>query len=410
MKMKSVILLVVAVGCGLVAMLGVQQVLSGKKTEGDEKVKVVIATADIAPGTPLNETNTAVREMDKENVPQGAVTDLSQIEGKTIRLPVVPNEILMASKLVERYGASYEIPEGMRVVTTSVNLTKTHSGMIRPGDRVDILLTYKIRTPDRGMMTRTKTVLEYIEIFAADNILATEAQEDSTEFAAKTLSFLVTPEQAALLKLAESRGELHLALRNKNDKEHVAVAAADESLLDDMDSEFGADGVYTGQEESDSSFVESEGGAAGIRQAIAAELDNPDGQTGETGDLLAEADVTEPAPLPTWPITIFSGSDVITQEVPLPPGESGMTEQERQFAERAATMLRENAERRARESAQFGEENALNNDDAGGDATTPVDPEQDGDDSAEPNRETGKWRARGEALLKGVLLHFLTGV
>ena len=50
-KFKSVVLLAVAVGCGLVAMLGVQQVLSDNSSEDEKQMAtVLVAIADISPG------------------------------------------------------------------------------------------------------------------------------------------------------------------------------------------------------------------------------------------------------------------------------------------------------------------------------------------------------------------------
>jgi len=232
--MKAVVLLVVAVGCGLVAMLGVQQVLSGNKSEETKTAKVLVATAEIVPGTPLNEENTIFKELPLESIPEGAVTELTQVVEKSLKSTAVPGEFIMLAKLTTDLGASSEIPKGMRVVTTSVNLTKTHSGMIRPGDRVDIMLSYRVRSADLGMVDKTMRILEFIEVFATDSIMASQDQGDSSEINAKNLSFLVTPQQAAVLNLAESKGELNLSLRHKHDDEHVEVASITGKYLDEL--------------------------------------------------------------------------------------------------------------------------------------------------------------------------------
>ena len=55
MKPKTLMLLCVAVGCGLVAMIGVQQALNKPKTAEVQTIQVAVALADINPGEPLNE-------------------------------------------------------------------------------------------------------------------------------------------------------------------------------------------------------------------------------------------------------------------------------------------------------------------------------------------------------------------
>lgn len=337
MKMKSVILLVVAVGCGLVAMLGVQQVLTGQKSEETQMGQVLVAIAEIPPSNPLDEKNTAFKEMPLDTIPEGAVTDPAEIVEKTLKSTAVPGEFIMLAKLGTDKGASYDIPKGMRVVTTSVNLTKTHSGLIRPGDRVDILLSYRARNPERGMVNRTKTILEFIEVFATDSIIVSHDQSEASEINAKNLSFLVTPEQAAILKLAESKGDLNLALRHKLDDEHVDIATIGDDYLDDKDgSSIGAVNEEEEGERGPMLADVEEGGDT--RAALAAEIAEPKE---------AEPEVAE---VPTWKVTIYAGEDVLEQDVPLPLDENGMTEEEAALAEREARLAEREAVLNAREA------------------------------------------------------------
>ena len=242
MKLKSIVLLAVALGCGLVAMLGVQQALSGRKpAPQQEMTKVLVATAEIAPGIPLDESNVTFKSFAKESVPPGVVTKREEYEERSLNVKTVAGEMIMLAKLSEKgvFGASAEIPEGMRVVTVQVNSTTTHSGLIRPGDRVDVLVTYKVRRPELGgMVSRTKTVLEFIKVFATDNVRAGNAPETG-EITAKNISLLVEPDQANILMLAKSKGDLHMALRHKTDSTAAKTEAVDESMFDDMEAKVG---------------------------------------------------------------------------------------------------------------------------------------------------------------------------
>ena len=194
MKFKSVVLLAVAIGCGLVAMLGVQQVMSGDKAAETKMVKVLVAIEEISPGVPLDETNVAFKELPEDMVPSGAETKQEQFAERALKRGAFPGDIITKAKLDENLIASYEIPQGMRVVTVSVNLTKTHSGLITPGDRVDVLVTYKARTAEDGLVTRTKAVLEYIQIFATDSLRRGGEASEGGEIKAKNISVLVSPD------------------------------------------------------------------------------------------------------------------------------------------------------------------------------------------------------------------------
>lgn len=425
MKLKSVVLLVVAVGCGLVAMLGVRQVLSGNKEEEKQSARVLMATAEILPGTPLDETNTVFKEMPIDLVPEGAVTDPDQIAEKTLKSVAVANEIIMTAKLTTEFGASNEIPKGMRVVTTSVNLTKTHSGLIRPGDRVDILLSYQTRDRERGMISKTKTILEFIEVFATDNVLAYEDAGDSAEIDAKNLSFLVTPEQAAILKLAESKGELHLALRHKYDEAHVDVSLIDETFFEEATgSERGLNDLAD-EGEQGPLMSELEGADTdGVREAIAAELAQTEPPQPET-TAPVEIEPIEPEQ-PMWTVMVYAGEDVLEQQVPMPLDENGLTEEEAALAEREAKLAEWEARLQARE-AQLQNQNGstLEPDGSGSDSDLPdadaspvtaptptlapdptASPETEQTTPASPENAEDRPDAK---LWKGVLKRFLTG-
>ena len=391
MKMKSVMLLVVAVACGLVAMLGVQQVLSGNKEEAANVTNVLVAIEEIPPGTPLDETNTIFKEMSQEMVPEGAVTDPDEIVEKSLKSAAVVNEIIMVAKLTTEFGASNEIPKGMRVVTTSVNLTKTHSGLIRAGDRVDIILSYKVRDPERGMIAKTRTVLEFIEIFATDSILANQDQGDSSEIDAKNLSFLVTPKQVAILKLAESMGDLNLALRHKHDDAPSEMISITELDLDD-----GLNGdrpeTNPADDEGEPAPLLVDGGDNNVRVAIEKELVKP--------AATLNLETTEPDPK-MWTVTIYSGDEVLKTEVPLPVDEFGMTEEEAAFAERETRLDEREAALEARES-QLEEQNSPDDGTAGEDATKETAPEAGQTNPKSAEKENAK-------LWEGVLKRFLIG-
>lgn len=232
MKFKTVILLAVAVGCGLVAMLGVQQVLSGDRPDTAPKdvARVLVATADIAPGVRLTEENCALRDWPRDAVPPGAVTTPEEYERRALLVRAVPGEIIMLAKLGEEnaFGAASAIPPGMRVVTVPVDMSQNISGLLLPGDRVDILATYRTkRAGDGGYTTSTKTVLENVQVFATDNRRDVAASgSEPSEISAKNVSFLVSPDEANQLKLAESMGKLHMALRPKGDDSVVQAREA----------------------------------------------------------------------------------------------------------------------------------------------------------------------------------------
>ena len=64
----------------------------------------------------------------------------------------------MVAKLNEKgvFGGSSEIPKGMRVATVPVTVTETHSGLILPGDRVDVG-PFSLRFDGKGLESRSRS-------------------------------------------------------------------------------------------------------------------------------------------------------------------------------------------------------------------------------------------------------------
>lgn len=236
MKPKSFILFALAAGCGLVAMMGVKQVMSSNKggDNEEEMVKVLYAKSDIQAHIPLDENLVEFREVKKSAAQFGAVTSREEYDGRALRTAAVKDEPIMKAKLSEKgaFDASNRIKPGMRLVSIPVNLTTSHSGLLRPGDRVDILATYDVSGNSQKSVTTTRTVLEYVEVFAVDSLVEGN-DPNQHDILAKNVSLLVTPDEAQILTLAQKEGTFHLALRGKKDNAIVKLDAINERDLQD---------------------------------------------------------------------------------------------------------------------------------------------------------------------------------
>jgi len=216
MKNQSLMLLVVAAGCGLVAMYGVKKAISQKPAETVETIQVLSAIADIQVGARLDELNTKFVEVPVSTAPEGAITSLQEITERSLKVPVMPGDWILKNKLTEpgEIGAVASIPPGMAVVTIPVDATTSHSGMMRPGNRVDLLLTYEDNSSGRNIK-KMITVIEFVEVFAVDaRIFGIDKEGDSL---AKNISLLVEPEQGKVVNLATGLGKLSTMLRPNGD-------------------------------------------------------------------------------------------------------------------------------------------------------------------------------------------------
>lgn len=224
MKIKPLMLLAIAVACGLVAMVGVQQALNNGKRGGSDPnlVKVFAAVDDIPAGIPITQEMLVPRQIHKSAVPDGAVTDFKQLEDRALKVKSFKGDLIFEAKLCGKgqVGASITIPEGMRAFTIPVTETQAHSGMVQPGDRVDVACAYEVRVKSGPAIRKNRTILEYIQVFAVDNNRDLDKEKVDQKQTVKSLTLLVTPKQCDLLGLMQSAGatNFNFSLRNPNDK------------------------------------------------------------------------------------------------------------------------------------------------------------------------------------------------
>lgn len=247
MRPKSIILLTLALGCGLIASVGINQVMANRRAAPapvqGETAPVFVAATEIGIGDPLTPQLLKLEPWPKEKVPAGAMGKLEDVEGRRSRSKFYPGEPILEAKLLpkgENGGSAIDmIPKGMRVVPIRVDAVSGASGMILPGDRVDLLVHLR-EDAARGLpRSVTRTFLQNVKVFAVDDVYDRPGTENKA-VSAKTISLLVTPEQAELVALAAQLGTVQLVMRSASDGAAENPGGADlQKLLigrSDMDS------------------------------------------------------------------------------------------------------------------------------------------------------------------------------
>ena len=235
MKAKNLMLFVVAVGCGLVASIGVSQYME-RANSGDgktETTKIFVAITDVGVGQKLDAQNVKLEEWPKDRVPDGAITKLEQLEDRFTRTRLYSGEPIMAAKLLDsgiRGSESITIPKGFRVVSVPVTVDKAVSGLLQPGDRVDLLVF--LRKSAEIPMTGTRTLLRNINVFGVDGTTERSIDDEGKARNIKTVSLLVTPKQAETVMLGKELGTLFISLRRPDeDTEYISDGETVQSLL-----------------------------------------------------------------------------------------------------------------------------------------------------------------------------------
>ncbi|MFI4874425.1 MAG: Flp pilus assembly protein CpaB [Blastopirellula sp. JB062] len=221
MRPKSLILIVFALGCGLVASIGISQVLENKQQAAAPQMEmenIFVAIEDIDINEPLTPELIKLEPWPKDKVPEGAVTNLEEIEERRPRVRLYAGEPILERKLFgsnEDKGASKMIPKGYRVHSVRVTAESSASGLILPGDRVDVLVY--LRNSAGIDKTLTRTILKNVRVFAVNEHTHRETDSEGNSITAKTVSLLVKPGQVEVLMLASQLGSLSLSLRPPDD-------------------------------------------------------------------------------------------------------------------------------------------------------------------------------------------------
>ncbi len=262
MRPKSLLLLALALGCGLVASIGISQVMRGNaNSQGKiETVPIYVATHNINLGDPIDLKMLSLQEWPKDKVPRGAISTPEELEGRRPRTAIIEGEPILEGKLLtagQMADPIRSIPRDMRLKTIAVDAEKSAAGLLGPGDRVDVQLF--VRKDQRTGVERAKSkiILQNIRVFAVDQTVQRSPDGDEERTIAKTVSLLLTLEQASKLSLAEQIGEISLIPRNPDDDQ---IGEYGEVTIDDLlgqgesssrEKEQGADEV----EESDSATL-----------------------------------------------------------------------------------------------------------------------------------------------------------
>lgn len=230
---KNVMLLGGAVMLGIIAALLSVSYIRQKVDEATaaakvvvDKITIVVPKRDLAVGATLSREDLARRQVPVDFVPADAVTEETseQFVGRMVRAPIKAGTPLSASMLVPVYDQfSRVISEGRVGYTLSVNENNSISGMISPGDRVDILLTYKEEKPGSGESDKEKPQERVVPLLENVLVLATGARvnevpgEEALATSFSSISLELEPHDAERLTMGQKAGDLRVLLRNIED-------------------------------------------------------------------------------------------------------------------------------------------------------------------------------------------------
>lgn len=185
---------------------------------------VVVAKRLLEPGARISDKDIEVKRIPSQHVPSRAVPANQQflIANKLSSLPTQKGDILTWDAISQTPLSALSDQLGVmeRAVTLNVDNQNSFNGLIKPGDRVDIMRLYDDLQSDESAQMKLDMLLENIVILAVNNqisrTLALSPEADLTDVV-HTITVKVSPQEAAALAFAQAEGRIAFALRNPSD-------------------------------------------------------------------------------------------------------------------------------------------------------------------------------------------------
>ena len=231
---KTSIVLVAAVGIGLVAALGAYLYLSGREADLEARargrlVEVVVAAGDITKGARLTNKNLAVRKIPAEFAHSTAVRpdQFDVIDGQVIAYAIKSGEMIVWSLMEGKKAPTFSarVESGRRAITVPVDEINSISGLLEPGDLIDLILTV-----DQKGRKLTVPLMQSVQVMATGQ-RAVDDPKSGERRVYSTVTLDTDPAQAKDIIVARDAGRLTALLRNPQDRKNIRGAQGDLAAL-----------------------------------------------------------------------------------------------------------------------------------------------------------------------------------
>jgi pilus assembly protein CpaB len=185
-----------------------------------EPVNVVVAKRDLSVGDTISADHFAVRQVPNQYVNADSVrpNDFSSLQGQRLAVAMKRGDTLLPAH-IDGQGAqvfSAVLKAGRRALTFEVDVVNSVSGMLRPGDRIDLVYSGKDSSPQSQELTRV--LLANVLVLATDQTLTRRDEHTGGERAFGAITLDLAPDEAQRVVVAKAAGRLTALLRNPDDK------------------------------------------------------------------------------------------------------------------------------------------------------------------------------------------------
>ncbi|MBX9620710.1 MAG: Flp pilus assembly protein CpaB [Alphaproteobacteria bacterium] len=195
-------------------------------------LKILVASKSLDKGTKIQPGDLVWQpwpnnSLNDSYIQEGTI-QLDTLTGSVILEHIDKGEPVISTNLVqpgEKSILAALLPPGKRAISIDVTPQAVSSGLIQPGDYVDVLLSKAISPTSAQEYGQTTVVVNNIKILALDTVMGESTQKpvNSTTSIPKVATLEVNPGQAELITAAAKEGSLSLSLHGISNKEVVTV-------------------------------------------------------------------------------------------------------------------------------------------------------------------------------------------
>lgn len=176
-------------------------------------IKVVVASDSIKRGDVLTYENLSLRDIPLRYI-HGSVIRSDQADniiGKRTMYELNKGEALLSSFISQSSNDGFAdlIKVGERAITFPVDMASSMSGLLRPGNRIDLMLTV------RAEKQLTRPLLKNVTVLATGDSIDNGKHSEKGMF--QTITVSVTPKDASRITLAGNVGTISVVLRSTED-------------------------------------------------------------------------------------------------------------------------------------------------------------------------------------------------
>ena len=185
-------------------------------------VQVLVAKHNLTAGALLRDTDftwqkLGAGESGKRYISK-TLTSAATLRGSYLKVDVEGNKAIPQDGIIRPGEHGFIVAAllpGMRAISMAVSQVTSVSGYIAPGDRIDLLLTHEVEDkaekPELTPRRYSETILEDLRLLAIEQIVDPKTGKPQ---AGETVTLEVTPDQAEVVTLGASMGNLSLSLRS----------------------------------------------------------------------------------------------------------------------------------------------------------------------------------------------------